>query len=115
MKKPWSVAFYLLVIVVLPAVTINVGVGLLAGSGAFPPGHPVPLLGPKSACADTLISSLLMGLLTMVGVAPAAGREARGGKVRGFGWKDPWLHWVKRHPLWSAVGMGLVWLLLFGF
>jgi hypothetical protein len=112
--KSSSIAEYLTLRVVLPAALLNVGISALAGASAFPAGHPVPLLGNPSACGDTLVSSFLIGFFTMVGVAPAAGREARGGRVRGFGWKHRWLTWVKKHPFWSAIIAGALWLLLFG-
>jgi hypothetical protein len=109
-----SLARYLLVKVILPAGLINVGISALAGAGAFPAGHDVPLLGNPSACADTIVSSLLMGFFTMVGVAPGARMEARAGRVLGFGHPAKWLDWSRKHVVPSALILGLLWVILFG-
>src|SRR5580658_5923233 len=92
-----SLSRYMILKVVLPAAAINAGISWLAGSGAFPAGHDVPLLGNPSACADTLVASCLIGFFTMVGVAPGARTEARAGRVRGFGRSSRWLDWARAH------------------
>jgi hypothetical protein len=109
-----SLARYMAVKVILPAAIINTGISALAGSGAFPPGHDVPLIGNPSACADTLVASFLIGFFTTVGVAPAARTEARAGRIRGFGSSAKWLDWSRKHVFPSALVMGALWFLLFG-
>ena len=109
-----SVARYLLVKVLIPAAVLNVVINALIGAAAFPAGREVPLLGVVSACGDTLVSSFFIGLFTMLGIAAAAGVEARAGRVRGFGSRRRWVAWCREHVVWSGVVLGVLLVLLCG-
>jgi hypothetical protein len=109
-----SLARYLLVRVAIRVAVINTVVNGLVAMAAFPAGRDVPLLGRMSACGDTLLASFLVAFLTMAGIAPAARRAARAGRVPGLGRKAPWLAWSIRHVLVSAIAVGALSVVLFG-
>jgi hypothetical protein len=105
--KP-SLARYLLVKVVPPALLVNVVINVIVGLVAYPAGRAVPLTGDKSAGADTLVNAFFIGFFTLLVARAQARTEARSGRVRGFDGRSALAAWPRRHPVLAAIAFGLL-------
>jgi len=108
------VARYLLLLVLLPGVVINFLINLQAGRMLFPVGRDLPLWGNPGMALDTLGGAFLIGFFTLLVVVPGARREARAGRVRGWGRRARWLALPARRPVLSALIGGALCALVLG-
>src|SRR5262249_53077026 len=111
---PPSLARYLAEKVAPPALVVNVAINFFVGRAVYPAGIAVPLLGDKSAGADTLLGAFLIGFFRMLVVRPAGRLEARAGRVRGFARPGALAAWPRRRPVLAAIAFGLACMALLG-
>lgn len=91
--------------VMLPAAVLNALVNSVVGPLVYRHAT-VPSFGPDSVGLDCLIGAFLIGGFSWLGLAGAGGLEARAGRVRGRGWRAPWLKWLLRHRVLGSIGFG---------
>jgi hypothetical protein len=105
---------YLLVRVALPAAVINFAVNWAVGEAILPAGPTLSLWGSGGMAGDTMVGAYLIASFSLLLVTPGARREARSGRVRGWGREEGWLAAPARWPVAWALGGGLVIAILLG-
>ncbi len=95
---------YLLAKVVIPGALINFGINLAAGHALLPDTPTLALWGSPGVALDALAGAYLIAFFTLLLVIPDARREARSGRVRGWGRRAGWLAWPARRPVVFALG-----------
>ncbi len=103
-----AVVRYLLVKAVVPAALINFALNWMAGQALLPAGPSLPLWGSPGMAVDAVVGAFLIGFFTLLLVIPDGRREARSGRVRGWGRPARWLGAPARRPVWFALGGAVV-------